>query len=152
MALAQQSATIFSTCAKRQYCAIITDRKNRITGFGYNGGPRGYTHCKEGGCPRFLNNSAPGSNYDDCISVHAEANAILNGVGELHTLYVNGTPCHSCAKLITSTDIERVVYIRDPSYPQWQESHKLLDHVGITCVGMNERIALQCQPQSLIIS
>ncbi len=143
MRLAMQSADIFSTCGKRQYSCYITDEKDRIVGFGYNGGPRGYIHCSDGGCPRLQQNSASGSSYSNCISVHAETNAIVNSLGRGYSLYVNGTPCHDCAKIITSTDIKRLVYIRDPAYPQWKDSHSLLTSVGISCLGMNMEM-LEC--------
>lgn len=137
MRLAIDSAEIFSTCGKRQYACYITDKKDRIVGFGYNGGPRGSVHCKDGGCPRLQENSPSGSSYSNCIAVHAETNAIANSIGQGTNLYVNGTPCHDCAKIITSTDIKRLIYIRDPSYPQWTKSYAMLEAAGVMCLGLN---------------
>src|SRR5690606_38184517 len=95
---------------------IIADERSRIVGMGFNGGPSGWKHCNEGGCPRLQNDSAPGSNYDDCIACHAEQNAIINSIGDGETIYVNGPPCFTCAKMIVNTTCKRVVHLCDPSY------------------------------------
>jgi dCMP deaminase len=116
--LCVEGAKIFSTCDKRQYFAVIVDRQGFIIGLGYNGGPKGMPHCSEGACPRAIDkdNSA---NYDSCIAIHAEANAILHSSYEARkdggTLYVNGVPCMSCAKLISNSGIRKVVYLEEPS-------------------------------------
>ena len=49
---AQAGATLFSTCTKSQYMAILTDSENFVLGIGYNGAPRNVAHCSEGACPR----------------------------------------------------------------------------------------------------
>lgn len=64
----EMSAKMYSTCGKRQYFAIVLDSNGHIVGTGYNGGPSGTKHCNEGGCPRLAQGSAPGSNYDNCLS------------------------------------------------------------------------------------
>jgi len=112
---------IFSTCSKRQYFSVVLAPNKRVLSTGYNGSPPGYPHCDEGHCPRAVENSPSGSNYDNCIANHAEANALLwcdahARVGA--TLIVNGTPCYGCAKLIASSGISRVVGFLDPSYGQ----------------------------------
>lgn len=118
--LCEQGAEIFSTCGKRQYMAILTNDSNHIVGVGYNGGPSGARHCKDGGCPRFLKNTISGSNYDDCIAVHAEQNAFLHSDFNARpsSLYVNGMPCFTCAKLIVNSTVKRVIIIYDDSYIQ----------------------------------
>lgn len=123
--LCLDAAKIFSTCGKRQYCAIIVDDRYRIVGMGYNGGPSGWMHCSEGGCDRFKANSVPGSNYDNCIAVHAEQNAFLNSVGDGKYIYVNGPPCFTCAKMIGNSGIEKVLYMYDPDYAYDQIDHIL---------------------------
>ena len=107
---------IFSTCAKTQYMCIIVDDKERVIGLGYNGVPSGMTHCKDGGCPRYLNDVPPGTPYDYgeglCFSGHAEQNALAHGDGSRYegaTLYVNGRPCLTCAKIIACSGIKRIV-------------------------------------------
>jgi dCMP deaminase len=97
--LCSSASSIFSTCGKKQYAAVLVDKYDHIVGMGYNGGPRGFPHCKDGGCPRLEQMSINGSNYDNCIAVHAEANALLhsNYSSEPKKIYVNGPPCFSCA-------------------------------------------------------
>ncbi len=117
---ANEGAKIFATCAKRQYMAIIVDRHGYVAGVGYNGVPSGFTHCIDGGCPRLNANSEPGTDYDNCLSIHAETNAMLNASSrdsmQGATLYVNGPPCFSCAKLVVNSGVERLVYTTDPNY------------------------------------
>jgi deoxycytidylate deaminase len=50
--------------------------------------------------------------YDECPSIHAEANALLyvdRSSVEGGTLYVTGVPCMQCAKLISNSGIRRIV-------------------------------------------
>lgn len=136
-----EQAARFSTCGKRQYFAIIVDGHGHQIGSGWNGGPRGTVHCKDGGCPRFLEESEPGSNYDNCIAIHAEANALLHS--DYHarrdggTLYVNGVPCMQCAKLIANSGLYRLVVIEDiPRVPGLAEVTRFLSavHIEVTVV------------------
>ncbi len=100
-----------STCPRAAVGAVIV-RDKRILTTGYNGSPRGQSHCTEVGC-LMVN--------DHCVrTLHAEQNAIIQGA--LHgvdvsrsTLYVTHQPCLSCAKMIINAGIERVVYGGD--YP-----------------------------------
>lgn len=136
--LAQQ----FSTCAKRQYAAVILAPNKRVAGFGYNGSPPGMAHCVDGACPRMQENSPAGSNYDRCISQHAEAGALLWSDASLRmggTIIVNGPPCMGCAKLIASSGLKRVVYKKDPEYV-YDQLPNILDFLasaGIVAVGVN---------------
>ena len=43
------AANIFSTCGKKKYAAVLVDKDDHIVGIGYNGGPRGFQHCDQGG-------------------------------------------------------------------------------------------------------
>lgn len=120
-----QLSQIFSTCTRRQYAAIILSPNGRVVGFGYNGSPPGQPHCLNGACPRAASGVAPGSPYDAgagrCIAVHAESNALLfSDIAQRQggTLYVNGTPCPDCAKLIAASGVSTVVYRDDPVYPE----------------------------------
>lgn len=133
MELCFSMASIFSTCSKRQYGAILVDSVGHVVGIGYNGGPSGFEHCRDGGCPRLIENSPNGSNYDNCIAVHAEANALLHSdySAKPTKLYVNGPPCFSCAKLIANTTIKAVYYSEDPNYKDWESVRQFLDKAGI---------------------
>lgn len=65
-----------STCLKRKYgCIIVKD--DEIISSGFNGAPRGVISCLE--CKKcFRENSERGMDYSNCISVHAEQNAIIS--------------------------------------------------------------------------
>lgn len=138
--VAEAAASEFSTCAKRQYFSIVLSPDGRVVGTGYNGSPPGIGHCNEGHCPRFEEGSANGSNYDNCIAIHAEENALLwsdrtdriNG-----TIIVNGPPCWGCGKKIAGSGIRRLVYIRDDAYADWDRVEALLGQAGVACIGVD---------------
>lgn len=133
-------AETFSTCAKKQYFAVILMTNGRVAGVGYNGSPPGVGHCTDGECPRLHMGSEPGSQYDNCIAQHAEANALLWSDPSLRnggTLIVNGPPCFGCAKQIASAGIARVVYWSDNSYLDFSRSRLLLEKAGIELVSVD---------------
>lgn len=134
MQMCYSAATIFSTCGKKKYAAILLDEYGHIVGFGYNGGPRNSVHCEEGGCPRFKEMSSSGSSYDNCISIHAEANAFLHSDYSARPtkLYVNGPPCITCAKMIVNSTVREVYYVYDEDYLKWSEVENFLNISGIT--------------------
>jgi dCMP deaminase len=73
-----------SDCRRRKVGAVLVDTGRRIVGTGYTGAPSGHPGCLEGACPRGLLSydevkefSAYDSGPGRCISVHAEANALL---------------------------------------------------------------------------
>lgn len=128
------SAAELSTCAKRQYFSVVLSQDGSVAGVGYNGGPPGMQHCKDGGCPRFQEGSAPGSNYDNCIAIHAEENALIRSSPERRasgTLYVNGPPCFGCAKKICNSGVHRVVVVDDPSYAAAEQSYDFMERAGL---------------------
>jgi dCMP deaminase len=103
-------------CTRAQHGAVIV-KQNRIVGTGYNGSPPGGPSCLTGGCPRgqMSREDMPGHltgnhDYSNCISLHAEQNAIGYAVERGDTIYITGKPCDMCAKLIRAAGIERVVY------------------------------------------
>jgi dCMP deaminase len=113
-----QTVALRSTCTRRQYGAIIVSTGDHILSTGYNGAARNEPHCLNTGCERERLNVPKGERYELCVSVHAEANAIIqaarggvsiNGA----TLYVNGTPCRMCWRLIKNAGIDDVVYTDD---------------------------------------
>ena len=141
MKLCEYGAELFSTCGKRQYFACIVDAKGHVLGTGYNGGPAGLRHCVDGGCQRFKEGTPSGSSYDNCIAIHAEANALLHSdyTARMHggTIYVNGPPCYSCAKLIANSGIKRVVYKADDNYVDWIATRSLFKSLKIEMVRVN---------------
>lgn len=138
--LCVQASKIFSTCGKKKYAAVLVDDCNHIVGFGYNGGPSGHVHCEDGGCPRLQENSPSGSKYDNCIAVHAEANALLHSdyTSNAKKIYINGPPCFDCAKLIANTTIKKIYYINDITYIKWKEIKNFLNRSGIETVEVSD--------------
>lgn len=119
-----------STCIRRQYGAVIV-KNDEIIATGYNGSPRNEKNCCDiGYCWREANNIPHGKEYESCIAVHAEQNAIISASrSELlgSTLYLvgfeNGNrislqnvfPCKICDKMIINAGIAEVVtdeYVR----------------------------------------
>lgn len=132
-------APLFSTCAKRQYFAVVLAPNKRVAGIGYNGSPPGMPHCNEGACPRLHQHSAAGSSYDNCISQHAEQGALLwsdPAMRQGGTIIVNGPPCMTCAKLIASSGLKRVVHYTDDSYYEWPTVQQFLTSAGINIIGV----------------
>lgn len=117
------SVTERSTCLRRRYGAVIVNN-DEIIATGYNGSPRGEGNCCDTGeCWREAHNIPHGEQYEKCVSVHAEMNAIISAarkdmVGS--TLYlagfdgiesINAIPCTICRRLIKNAGIKRVVNI-----------------------------------------
>jgi len=103
-----------STCLRDKNGAVLV-RDKHILSTGYNGAPRNVRHCLEIGCLRMKNNIPHGKEYENCRSVHAEQNAIiqaaLHGVStENSTMYTTRLPCLICAKMIINAKVNRVVY------------------------------------------
>jgi len=117
MALAQ-TVSLRSTCTRRQYGAIIVSTGDHILSTGYNGAARDEPHCLNIGCERERLKIPKGERYELCVSVHAEANAIIQAARggasiDEATLYVNGTPCKMCWRLIKNAGIAEVVFVED---------------------------------------
>lgn len=113
-----------STCIRRQYGAVIV-KNDEIISTGYNGAPRNMDNCINlQYCYRETNNIPHGKEYESCVAVHAEQNAIISAsrrdmIGS--TLYLVGfdmsgrldatdvAPCKICEKMIINAGIERIV-------------------------------------------
>ncbi|MCL5102754.1 MAG: dCMP deaminase family protein [Armatimonadetes bacterium] len=102
-----------STCLRKKVGAVITS-DHRILSHGYNGVPSGHEHCCD--TKRCLKDMAGSEEYKVCV--HAEQNAICQcakrGLAlEGATVYTNADVCITCAKLMISSGIARVVVRRD---------------------------------------
>lgn len=111
-----------STCLRRQYGAIIV-KNDEIIATGYNGAVRGEPNCCDvGACYREKNNIPHGEQYEKCVAVHAEQNAIISASRQSMidaTLYLAGfengvellnpRPCLICSKMIGNTGIKKIV-------------------------------------------
>lgn len=103
-------------CRRAQHgCVIVKHR--RVVATGYNAAPSGGPSCLAGECPRGLLSydevRSLAGDYDNCISIHAEANALLHATWtECYgaTLYVTGPQCGTCRKLSMGAGIARVVW------------------------------------------
>ena len=112
-------------------------REHRILTTGYNGAPRGVSHCTEIGCTIVDGH---------CVrATHAEANAIVQGA--LHgvglsgaTAYCTHQPCINCSKLLISAGVVKIVF--EQAYPDAVASD-LLAEAGV---------ALAQVPQSAVRS
>lgn len=132
--VAEYIANQFSTCSRKKYAAIILTNTGRIVGIGYNGSAPNMKHCEDGGCPRASSNVDHGSVYDNCVAIHAEANAIMwsdVGLRSGGTLVINGPPCYGCAKLIASSGISKIVCMYDKNYNQFGDIIEYLNNVGM---------------------
>lgn len=108
-----------STCLRRQVGAVLV-RDKHIIATGYNGAPRGISHCGEVGCLREQLGIPSGERHEMCRGTHAEQNAIiqaaLHGVSTAGaTLYCTHQPCILCAKMLINAGVEKVVFRGD--YP-----------------------------------
>ena len=103
-----------ATCDRgRSGCLISKDKQILVTG--YVGAPQGLPHCDEVGHQMRTVTHEDGKVSKHCVrTTHAEQNAIvqaaklgisING----GTLYATMPPCPTCAKLIISSGISRVV-------------------------------------------
>ena len=108
-----------STCLRRQVGAVLVVDKHILT-TGYNGVPRGLRHCEDVGCLRTANNVPSGERHELCRGLHAEMNALLQGVKygikiAGSTLYTTTYPCSLCAKMLINADVKRIV--TEDDYP-----------------------------------
>jgi len=108
-----------SHCVKIKVGAVLT-RDTRIISLGYNGPPAGTHNCDEEwpvtGCPRDRKGGCS-------LAIHAEENAILYAAKskvtiEGATLYVTLSPCLACARIIYTTGIKKVLYLK--SYSEYK--------------------------------
>ena len=112
-----------STCLRRQYGAVIVNN-DEIIATGYNGSSRRQENCCDtGSCYRETHQIPHGEQYEKCVAVHAEQNAIISAarrdmIGS--TLYLAGIdtqtgeeldaePCLICARMIANSGIKRVI-------------------------------------------
>ena len=127
-----------SHCIKAQVGAVLV-KDTRIISIGYNGPPAGTHNCDEefpeSGCPRDSKGSCS-------LALHAEQNAILYSVKngsniEGSTLYVTLAPCISCARVIYTMKITKVLYLN--SYAAYkgigvEEGVEFLQRFGVEVV------------------
>lgn len=125
-----------STCLRRSVGAVIVKDKH-IIATGYNGAPRGISHCGErGGCLRQKMQIPSGQRHELCRAVHAEQNAIIQAATlgqsiEGGTIYITHQPCVVCAKMIINAGLKRIV-VRE-GYPD-DLAVEILDEAGLEII------------------
>lgn len=128
------------TIAKRATCdrgrsGCVIAKNKQILCTGYVGSPAGLPHCDEIGHQFKQMTHEDGSVTNHCVrTVHAEQNAICQaaklGIAlEWATVYCKMTPCRTCAMLIISCGITRVVC--EKKYHAGSESEAMFRQVGI---------------------
>ena len=113
MQMAKLAATR-STCLRRKVGAVIV-KDSHVLSTGYNGSPRGVSHCEEKGCLRVLMNVPSGTRHELCRGVHAEQNAVTQAAYfgtsvKDATIYTTTFPCSLCAKILINSGIKEIVY------------------------------------------
>jgi len=108
-----------STCLRRKVGAIFVKEK-RVLSTGYNGAPRGLSHCLEVGCLREEQNIPSGERHELCRGIHAEQNAIIqastSGIDiSGAVLYTTHHPCSLCLKMLLNVSVDRIFYLE--GYP-----------------------------------
>lgn len=143
-----------SQCDSRRIGAVIVSADNAYSVVGYNGPPAGWsqpadTTCRDW-CPRLqTGNQTP--DYDNCVTVHAEANALARAdFSRIHggTLYVSSACCWSCGKQVANSGVSRVVMHVNPQLDAHRDPFRtirMLEESGVrvTIWGENEEAALQ---------
>lgn len=121
-----------SNCMKRRVGCVIVTHDNRVIATGYNGTPRNFTNCNEGGCAR-CNSPLTSNELSTCLCLHAEENALLEAGRARITLgsilYCNTCPCLTCTIKIVQSGIKKVVYSQ--SYSMDDESKRVMKESGV---------------------
>jgi len=124
-----------STCPSRKVGGVIVNPEtNQVISMGYNGSPRGTSHCGEECLTR-----ESGGGWRKCRAIHAELNAIIsaamNGVSTNGaTMYLTTTPCVFCSRTLINAGIKKVIALT--FYPQ-KEAIELLEEGGVDVVVVN---------------
>ncbi|MFJ8930632.1 deoxycytidylate deaminase [Streptomyces sp. NPDC102364] len=103
-------------CTRSRVGAVLLDRRRRVVMSGMNGTVPGEPGCLAGACPRGQLSYAEvpaGSDYGNCIAIHAEENLLINARREDlegGTVYVTRAPCYRCLPRLKAAGVARVVW------------------------------------------
>lgn len=109
-----------SRCDCSHVGCVIVSPQNTAAAVAYNGPPANYvpasvaeeTGCLDW-CPHAMDPNGGRSDYMDCVSSHAEANALMQADRRIiagGSLYCTRCPCFMCAKMIANGGVLRVVF------------------------------------------
>ena len=129
-----------STCLRRKVGAILVKDKH-ILSTGYNGAPKGLSHCSEVGCLRKDLKVPSGERHELCRGLHAEQNAIIQaavfGISIKNSiLYCTNTPCVVCVKMLINAGVDEIVFLGE--YPD-ELAKKMLDESSIKIRNFNNK-------------
>ncbi|KYK30292.1 MAG: cytidine deaminase [Thermoplasmatales archaeon SG8-52-3] len=129
-----------STCLRRKVGALLVKNKH-ILSTGYNGAPKGLSHCSEEGCLRENMDIPSGERHELCRGLHAEQNAIIQaavfGVSIKDSiLYCTNTPCVVCVKMLINAGVKEIIYSGD--YPD-SLAKKMLSESSIIIRNYNNK-------------
>jgi dCMP deaminase len=122
-----------STCVRRKVGCVLLDSFKKIIATGYNGVPRGVPHCIDAPCAGAKYTSGEG--LDECLAVHAEANALIQCQDQFEIFICVSTtfPCIHCLKMLMNTSCEIILYAEDYDNEVgkrlWQNSGRTMIHV-----------------------
>lgn len=112
-----KTVSLRADCTRSKVGAVLVGIDHRIIGTGYNGAPPSAPGCLSGACPRgklSYQEFPSGSDYGNCISIHAERNAIIFSDPDKRkgsTIYVTRRPCVDCKELMLAEGVSRVVWL-----------------------------------------
>ena len=131
-----------STCIRRQYGAVIV-KNDEIIATGYNGSARGEINCCDvGTCWREENNIPHGQQYEKCVAVHAEQNALISAprdkligatiyiYGEENGKTIKATPCEICNRMLINAGVTKVVWSEEEEEETCQDANSFLKDVA----------------------
>lgn len=94
---------------------VIVDQNNHQISMGYNGFVAG---IDESQLPWGDEPGAPLEHQKHAYVVHAEANAIMHATKSVEqaTVYITLFPCNECAKLLASSQVKEVIYLKNKDH------------------------------------
>lgn len=104
-----------SRCDGRQIGAVIASADNAYVVVGYNGPPASFDVDAGSTCSSWCPRRQTGNqtrDYANCVSVHAETNAIAKADRtriDGGTLYVTSAICWDCSKVVANSGVKRVL-------------------------------------------
>lgn len=126
-----------SSCERAQVGAVIVNPQQQICATGYNGPPSGSELLCARDCSRNLDGPTDIFGYSDCISTHAEMNALMftdRSRRHAGTLYVTSNVCWACASALRNSGLRRVVAVVDADYRGWGSVSESLCSAGLEVV------------------
>ncbi|MFF5371375.1 deoxycytidylate deaminase [Streptomyces sp. NPDC013187] len=109
-------------CTRSRVGAVLLDRRRRVVMSGMNGTVPGEKGCLAGACPRgrlTYEQIPAGSDYGNCIAIHAEENLLINARREDlegGTVYITRAPCYRCLPRLKAAGVWRVVWRTETDY------------------------------------